>query len=165
LEKIVKVKNLGGHSFPDPYTTLWKYYSNKLKGVQRIHLDEDIRNIVRFSVLAAARSSAQPKQNTILEIYNNGEILGEKGGAEHFNAEALNENFRAVLASLVRKMKKDPKIREKVFELYQRADDAKFDQAIAHLGKEGRGSLLTDNARKQYIEEVRDWFTTYLPSL
>jgi hypothetical protein len=165
LEKIVKVKNLGGESFPDPYTTLWKYYSNKLKGVQRIHLDEDIRNIVRFSVLAAARASAQPKQNTVLEIYNNGEILGEKGGAEHFNAESLNENFRAVLASLIRKMKKDPKIKEKVFELYQRADDEKFAQAIAHLGKEGRGSLLTDNARKQYIEEVRDWFTTYLPSL
>ena len=160
VEKIIKAKNMGGENFPDPYTALWKYYSQK----HGVKLAEAVRNVVRFAVLVVARGSAQPKQHTVLEIYNSGNILGEKGGKEHFNAADLNENFKSVLGFLVKKMKKDPKIKEKVFELYQRADDSTWNAGIAHLAREGAGSSLPDNARKQYIESVRNWFVTYLPT-
>lgn len=161
LTKLVKASNLGAHKFPDPYTVLWNYYGDK-----SLKLSEDVRNIVRYSIMFSAKSNKQPELHSILELYQNGDLLRQGKKGEHFDAEKFNENFRAVLDTIVRKMKKVPKLKEFVFEHYQRADDESFNVAINHLMREdARGSSLTDNARKQYIENARKWFTTYLPVL
>lgn len=161
LVKLVKAKNVGAVSFPDPYTILWNYYGDK-----SLHLDNDVRNIIRYSIMFAAKSGKQPVLNTVLELYQNGDLLRDSKKGEQFHADKFNENFKSVLEALVRKMKKLPKLKEFVFDMYQRADDDLFQVAVNHLTRaDSRGASLTDNARKQYIEACRNWFTTYLPVL
>jgi hypothetical protein len=161
LEKIVKAKNLGSVEFPNPYSVLWKYYSDK-----HMALDNDVRNTVRFAVMYAARSKPIPKQHSILELYRNGDLLKPTTKGEVFDGSDFNTNFSNSVKSLLKKMKTDERCRDFVLNHYERTDDNVFNTAINHLERaDSRGKSLVENARKQYIEACREWFVTYLPKL
>jgi hypothetical protein len=161
LDKLVKARNLGAVDFPNPYSVLWDYYSDK-----HMVLDNDVRNIIRFAVMYAAKTKPFPKQHSILELYRNGDLLKETSRGEAFDASDFNTNYYNAVKSLVKKMHKDPACKKFVFSLYERGDDNLFNAAINHLTREdSRGKSLVENARKQYIEACRNWFATYLPKL
>lgn len=158
--KIKNALNLGAIPFPDPYTVLWEYYSAKNKSLK---LDDNVRACIRYIVLFCATQSKQPEQNTVVELFNDGNLFGD---GDKFDGTKFNENFNNVLAYLVKAVKKNQKLKDFVFTLNQRADDSVYEMALNHLERRNsRGYSLLDNARKQYLDRCRDWFATYLPKL
>ena len=161
LNKIGMAKNLGATPFPDPYTAIWSYYADK-----SLKLDTNVRMIVRYIVMYAAKTSPLPKLNSVLELYNGGQLLKESKTGEKFDASKFNTNFKKVLENIARKVKNDPKLKEFVFEHYEPANDTNFQAAVHNiLQDDSRGYTLIDNARKHYIEAGRGWFNTYMPEL
>lgn len=163
--KIRNTMNLGAGDFPDPYTSMYKFYGNS-----GLPLDPKVRMCLLMLIRLSAKSNKQPTQHNVLALWNMGDPTtaefehskGKGGYPKDFEPEArgkrARENANKIVASLVRKIN-TPEFRDKLL--------AKYSKDIVTSAEEhllGSSSVL-NKAKVHYTNEVNGWFGKYLPKL
>lgn len=153
--KITQAQQMGADEFPDPFTVMWVSYSEHAK----LALAPSIRKAIRYSVLFAAAKKPLPKRPTMLDLYNGTEL----DNAGHFNYDALNTMFKAVLGNVSRKQATQ-ECRDFVLAADPAITASDYGFAVDHVArKDARGKKVLDDVRVAYAKAVVVWFQTYVP--
>ena len=154
VDKLNKAMQMGADPVPDPFTVMWDEY-----GSSSMNLTPGLRLAVRYAVMFCASRKPLPKRPTLLDLYN-GTGLDAAG---HFNYDALNTMFRAVLGNMSRKMVSE-ECKSFVLGADKLIKENDFAFACDHIArKDARGKKVLDDVRVRYARAVVEWFRTYVP--